>query len=190
VGLTQDDTGGDNVEHSTYTGSGNSRAHTQSIEAQTIMEDLTAYSPHDFADPSYAQQFNPCFDTYVELRVRGVPRDLAVIDAFELIRLKISLHNVDQLGMAADSNPYVKVRFDKVLAAKATEDLWDGKKAVLNLLKLIEDPRVRDTTRLNAINSLNALTGLVTLDDATKRRIGHTLEDFWKMSGQAKPLTH
>ena len=55
---------------------------------------------------------------------------------------------------------------------------------LLSLLKLIEDPRVRDTTRLNAINSLNALTGLITLDDATKKRIGHTLEDFWKMSGQ------
>jgi hypothetical protein len=49
---------------------------------------------------------------------------------------------------------------------------------LLSLLKLIEDPRVRDTTRLNAINSLNALTGLITLDDATKKRIGHTLEDF------------
>ncbi|MFL9939992.1 hypothetical protein [Paraburkholderia graminis] len=153
------------------------------------MDDLTTYDPFEFASPDYAAEFHPCFDAYIELRVQGIPRDMAVIDAFELIRLRVDVRNADALGMAADANPYVKARFAKVLAAKTTEELWDGKKAVLKLLTLIEDPRVRDTTRLNAVHALNALTGLITLDDGTKRKIGHTLQDFWKMGGTPAPVT-
>ncbi|RKT25483.1 hypothetical protein B0G69_1199 [Paraburkholderia sp. RAU2J] len=155
--------------------------------------DLTAYEPFEFADAEYAQQFHPCFDAYIELRVKGMPRDLAVIEAFELIRLKVSLHNAEELGRAADCNPYVKARFEKVLAAKAvTSDLWTQNRAVHNLLKLIEDPRVRDTTRLNAINALNVMCGYLELDDSVKRKIGHTLEDFYKMTADqsSSPKTH
>jgi hypothetical protein len=153
------------------------------------MDDQTVYNPHDFADPAYAQEFHTLFDEYVEQRVKGIPRDLAVIEAFELIRLQISLHNVDQLGRAADCNPYVKARFEKALAAKSIKgELWTQHKAVLNLLKLIEDPRVRDTTRLNAINSLNAMCGYLELTDEMKRRIGHTLADLYRMSSAAPSL--
>ncbi|WP_035475144.1 hypothetical protein [Burkholderia sp. WSM2230] len=149
----------------------------------------TEYDPFEFADPDYAQRFHQLFDAYIESRVKGIPRDLAVIDAFELIRLRVSLHNVDQLGRAADANPYVKARFEKALAAKAVKsDLWTQNKAVHNLLKLIEDPRVRDTTRLNAINTLNAMCGYLDLDDGMKRKIGHTLEDFYAM--RASQQTH
>uniref|UniRef100_E1T7F5 Uncharacterized protein n=1 Tax=Burkholderia sp. (strain CCGE1003) TaxID=640512 RepID=E1T7F5_BURSG len=143
---------------------------------------VTEYDPFDFADPAYAQRFCQLFDAYIELRVKGVPRDMAVMEAFELIRLRVSLHNVDQLGRAADANPYVKARFEKELAAKAVKsDLWTQNKAVHNLLKLIEDPRVKDTTRLNAINALNAMCGYLELDDGMKRKIGHTLADFYAM---------
>ena len=146
-------------------------------------EQLTEYEPYDFADPEYAHEFHTLFDKYIELRVRGIPSDLAAIDAFELIRLRISLHNVEQLGRAADCNPYVKERFDKALAAKDVKnDLWTRNRAAHSLLKLIEDPRVRDTTRLNAINALNALCGYVDLDEGLKRKIGHTLADFQRMS--------
>ncbi|WP_438394834.1 hypothetical protein [Caballeronia sp. DA-9] len=129
------------------------------------MNDIqTEYDPFEFADPAYAQKYYMLFDAYIELRVRGTPRDLAVIDAFELIRLRVSLYNVDQLGFAADSNPYVKIRFDKVLSEKMASELWDGKKSMHNLLKLIEDPRVRESTRLNAIKELNVLAGITTID--------------------------
>ena len=151
------------------------------------MEDSTTYDPFDFADPAYAQKFHECFDAYIELRVKGIPRDLAVIDAFELIRLRASLHNVDQLGMAADSNQYVKVRFAKSLAAKATEDLWDGKKAAHNLLKLIEDPRVRDTTRLNAIAQLNVLLGIVEITEkGNTKLIDKSMADFYRRRIEAR----
>ncbi|PMS29644.1 hypothetical protein [Trinickia symbiotica] len=146
-------------------------------------DNQTVYEMSDFANAAYAQQFHPCFDAYVELRAKGIPRDIAVIEAFELIRLNVSLHNVDALGRAADCNPYVKARFEHALNSKSIKDeLWTQHKAVLALLRLIEDPRVRDTTRLNAINSLNAMCGYLELDDSTKRRVGHTLADFYRMS--------
>ncbi|MBB4515835.1 hypothetical protein [Paraburkholderia fungorum] len=148
-------------------------------------DQTTEYDPFDFADPDYAQRFYQLFDAYIDARVKGIPRDMAVIDAFELIRLRVSLHNVDQLGRAADANPYVKARFDKALAAKVVKsDLWTQNKAVHNLLKLIEDPRVRDTTRLNAINALNAMCGYLEMDEGMKRKIGHTLADFYAMKPQ------
>jgi hypothetical protein len=144
------------------------------------------YDPAKFADASFAQAHSHAFDAYVDLRVRGVPRDLAVMEAFELISLGADLGNVDKLGMAAEVNPYVKARFNEVLESKVIKtDLWTKNRAVHNLLKLIEDPRVRDTTRLNAINSLNALCEYVTLDEGLKKRIGNSIADFEKIMPSA-----
>jgi hypothetical protein len=152
--------------------------------------DETEYDPYEFASEAYAKKYHQCFDAYVELRVRGFPREAAVIEAFELIQLRVSLHNVNALGLAADVNPYVKARYSAALASKDVKtQLWTANESVNQLLRLVRDPHVKDNTRLNAIVHLNVMCGYIQLDELTERRIGKTIADFqrqhaaWQAAG-------
>ena len=139
--------------------------------------------PHRFASATFAQAFPLIFNDYVDLRVQGIPRDVAVIEALDMIRHEIDITNAYSISAAMETNPYVKTRFRKVLEAKdAKKEMWTVNKAIFHLLQLVEDRAVRDTTRLNAINSLNAMCGYVTLDDGLQRRVTQTLRDFERLS--------
>ncbi len=139
-------------------------------------------APHRLASPIFAQTFPKIFDTYVECRVDGLPRDLAAMEALQMIRLQIDLSNVDQLALAMESNAYVKLRMRKVAASKdIKKDLWPIHRSVVTLLQMIEDSSVRDTTRLNAVAQLNAMCGYVTLDEGLSRRVNQTLRDFERL---------
>ena len=138
-----------------------------------------AYVPHKFAREEFANRYSDNFDEFIELLAQGTPRDLAAIEAFEMVRYGIDMRNADQVGMAAEVNPYFKARYRKMLAAKdARRDMWTENDSINHLLRLVKDPRVRDATRLNAINALNVLCGYVQLDELTARRVGKTIADF------------
>jgi len=140
-------------------------------------------TPERFASGTFAQAFPSIFNEYVDCRVQGLPRDVAAIEALEMIRHGVDLSNAYQIATAMECNPYVKARFRKVLESKdAKKDLWTVNKAINHLLRLVEDGSVRDTTRLNAINSLNAMCGYVTLDDGLQRRVTQTIRDFERLS--------
>lgn len=154
---------------------------------------MTAATEHeqekfDFSDPSnqrlfameaIALQKTAPFDEYVELRVKGYPRDTAVIEAFNLLEFGHDIRYASAVGAACDANPYVKRKYKEVLESKdARQDLWTQNESVNELLRLIRDPRVRDATRLNAIVQLNVLCGYVQLDDTMKRRVDRTISDF------------
>jgi hypothetical protein len=146
------------------------------------------FDPAKFADSMMAYDHQESFDEYIELRVQGVSRELALIEAFDMIRQGIDLGNINKLAFAADLNPYVKQQFRKVLASKDIKrDLWSEHMAVNRLLELVNDSNVRDTTRLNAITALNVLCGYIQLDEATSRRVGHSLADFARMNAAPAP---
>lgn len=148
------------------------------------MDDI-GYDPKQFADEAYARDYAQLFDKYAELRVYGKPRDMAVLEAFELIKNGIDTGNVHRLGLAAETNRYVQERMAYWTARKdVRKDLWPEKKAVRKLLELIEDDGVRESVRLNAITALNVLCGYVQMDDEQSRRIGHTMADFAKMEAE------
>ncbi len=148
------------------------------------MDDL-AYDPKQFADESYARAYASLFDKYAELRVYGRPRDLSVLEAFELIKHGMATDNIHRLGLAAETNRYVQERMAYHTARKdVRKDMWTEKKAVRKLLELIEDEGVRDSVRLNAITALNVLCGYVQMDDEQSKRVGHTMADFAKMEAE------
>jgi len=154
------------------------------------------FSPVDFASPEYAEKVSLSFDEYIKLRVVGIPRDSAVIEAFELIRYGVNTDNADLLGLAADCNPYVKQRYPAVLASKDIKrDLWTQNDAANAYLRMIKDPRVRDATRLNAINSLTALCQYVDFDELTAKRVDKTISEFkrqhaaWEAAGSPTTQT-
>jgi hypothetical protein len=151
------------------------------------------------ASPAFAQSMPKCFDDYIEYRLQGVPREMSVIQAFEMIRYGMDMTDVRKYAQAMETNQYVRARFFKRLEGKdPKKDLWTQNKAVFHLLSLVEDPDVRDTTRLNAINTLNAMMGYCTLDEGLSRRVQQTLRDFerldvdWSnLSGtQVRPDSH
>ena len=150
-------------------------------------DDEITFKPKDFADQNFAKEYPGMFRNYAVLRVKGRPSDLAVIEAFRMIQNGFNTDNVKLLGMACEVNPVVQAHISSILAAAdIKKDLWSEKRAVHSLLEIVEDYRERGTTRLNAIKELNVLCKYVPLDEATNRKIGHTLEDFQKLDAEWK----
>src|SRR5579864_8066275 len=102
------------------------------------------YDPVLFADREFAEECAPCFDYFIEQIVKGVSKDVAIIDAFQMIRKNVNTANAYELAFAAECNPYVKERFDKVLAAKKPTELWSVNQSLYSLLRLVNDRRTRD----------------------------------------------
>ncbi|MEJ8856363.1 hypothetical protein WKW79_17415 [Variovorax robiniae] len=140
-----------------------------------------SFDPQKFATRGLAEEHPTSFQTYVDLRLRGISQDLALIEAFEMIRLGIDLSNISTLTLAIETNPFVRQRIDAALeAASIKTDLWSEKRAVHKLLKMVEDPSVRDGVRLQAIDRLNILCGYVVLEDDVNDRpsAGSSLKDY------------
>ncbi|KVU80062.1 hypothetical protein WK73_04505 [Burkholderia ubonensis] len=140
------------------------------------------YDSADFANETWADRFSIPFDDFIELRIKGMDRDVAIITAFEMIKHGARLHNVSDLALAAESNPYFRKRFEPRLKDKDPNDLWDSNKALNALLKLVESPTVRDSVRLNAIRELNILLGITELDEkGGTKLLDRSLADFYRM---------
>jgi hypothetical protein len=141
--------------------------------------------PARLASPALAQAMPAIYNDYVDLRVQGIPRDMAAIEAMEAIRHGIDISNINAVAAALEMNPYTRARFRKVLESKDIKrELWSRNKAVNHLLQLVEDQSVRDTTRLNAISALNVFCGYQTVDDGLARRVQQTLKDFDRLNAE------
>jgi hypothetical protein len=137
------------------------------------------FDPQRFASPDLAHEYSDAFQTYIELRLRGITRDMALIEAFEMIRFGIDLSNIKMLTLAIETNPYVRQKLDEALErSDVKEGLWSEKRAVHSLLKIIEDIHERGSTRLNAITQLNVLCGYVQLEESDANKVQQTVADF------------
>ncbi len=153
---------------------------SENVEAESLRG--RGLDVQKLASPAFAQSMPGCFDAYIEYRMQGIPREMAIIQAFEMIRYGMDMTNVHKYAQAIETNMYVRGRFFKLLEGKdPKKDLWTQNKAVFHLLSLVEDSDVRDTTRLNAINALNAMMGYVTLDEGLQKRVNQTLRDFERL---------
>lgn len=150
------------------------------------MAGLLVYNPKDFADSTFAQEFSECFDRFIELRIHGLPRDIAIIESFDLIANGVCIKNSAQLGLAAECNPYVKLQFPKMFAEKQICELWDEKKSISHLLRIVENEHVRESVRILAIKELNTLYNITYVDERGNTRAVRTLDDFYKSVAQHK----
>jgi hypothetical protein len=147
--------------------------------------DTVAYDPKEFASESYAARYTQAFDEYASLRANGVNSELAVLEAFGILRYGFDTSNVPTLALACECNGYVRRKMAEILkTADIKKDLWPIQQAVSQLLSLAKDSRVRDATRLNAIVQLNVLCGYTDLDNATKRRAQQGIADFMKLQSE------
>lgn len=156
--------------------------------------DQLNYNPGDFVDAEFAQECADCFDTFIELIIEGVPRDLAIIDAFQMIRYNANLANADALAMAAMCNPYVKTRLATRLKDAKPTDLWNEKKAINHLLAILKHEKTRGADRIAAIDRLNVLLDITVTDEAGRTRKVPTLDDLYpgepNAEAESRPTTH
>ncbi|MEX3930860.1 hypothetical protein AB4Y32_03405 [Paraburkholderia phymatum] len=145
--------------------------------------DQLIYSPQDFANGDFAKECAPCYDRFIELRILGIPRDLAIVDAFDMIAQGASLKNAEQLGLAAELNPYVKARFDAALEAKKPTQLWTANKSISRLLRLIENPNSKGSDKMAAIKELNVLCGITVIDEQGRSRVPNLNDLYASMLG-------
>ncbi|MBC8640183.1 hypothetical protein IAG25_25460 [Caballeronia sp. EK] len=156
--------------------------------------DQLNYSPGDFVEPEFAAECADCFDAFIELIIEGVPRDLAIIDAFQMIKYSANIGNADALAMAAQCNPYVKTRLAARLKDAKPTDLWSEKKAINHLLAILKSEKTRGADKIAAIDRLNVLLDITVIDEAGRTKKVPTLDDLYpddpKPEGENRPTTH
>lgn len=131
----------------------------------------------DFADERFALNNKALFDEFIELTVRGV--DIA--SALRLTFGECMLADSEAHGRVwgIQRNPYYKKQFALRLKAIPTNEMWNPKLAVHNLVKLALDPSAKDSARINAMKELNVITGITIVDENGQTKIGRSMDDFY-----------
>ncbi|MEX3812132.1 hypothetical protein AB3X96_18020 [Paraburkholderia sp. BR13439] len=146
-------------------------------------EDVQRHDPRNFADAEWLfPDLAKNVDCFIDLYVKGTPRDVAVIRAFEMIKYGKHLGNADLLSQALLSVPVIATKVAERIKASKPDDLWHSRLAAHKLLQIVMDERNRESARLNAIGQLNLLLGITELTDAGQQKlIDKSLTDFYAL---------
>jgi hypothetical protein len=134
-------------------------------------------TPKMFGDVKFAELNADLFNAYAEYRVKGYHSHVAFRRVFgEDYMDPVSHVRIEMI----EHNEYHKARFNKRLKEIKTEELWDAKVALNELLSMARNPFAKDSTRLNAMRELNILVGIVIVDENGKTKAGRSLADFYQ----------
>jgi hypothetical protein len=142
------------------------------------------YPPSSFREDSFIRLFRPLVSRYLDMRVMGKDSTSAFMQCFgtdyydQHLRRRIE---------ALEGNESFQNEFKKRLSVAKFEDLFDLKSAVHRWMGLLNDPDVRDTSKVAALKELQVLYGMTVIDENGNTRAGKSLADFYKE--QVKPLT-
>ena len=76
----------------------------------------------------------------------------------------------------------MRKRFKSRLDETDPSQLWDGKRALNALLKLLESPTTKDSVKVMCVDRLNVLLGITEIDaKGGTRLIDKSLADFYRM---------
>ncbi|REG57616.1 hypothetical protein B0G80_0240 [Paraburkholderia sp. BL6669N2] len=145
-------------------------------------EDIERHDPRNFADEDWLfPDLAKNVDSFIDLYVKGIPRDAAVIRAFEMIRYGKYLGNADMLALALLSVQSIAAKVTERIKASNPEDLWHSRLAAHKLLQIVMDDRNRESARLNAIGQLNMLLGITEMTESGQQKlIDKSLADFYQ----------
>lgn len=139
------------------------------------MEKATQY-------PGLTDELKYAFDRYVGCVLSGVPQIEAAL------RCGVSYKDAAEWVRCAETDRYVQDQFRARLSEVRSATFWSAELAAVRLKQIVDDPNVKDATRLNALRELNVLRGVTFVDDKGNTRAnGHTLDDFYRLSAEAKP---
>lgn len=142
--------------------------------------ELPRHDPQNFADQTWLSDLTENVDTFVTLYAQGVPRDTAVIAAFEMIKYGRFLGNADLLAQALLSVASVRSKINAKIKAAKPDELWHARLSAHKLLQIVMDDRNRETARLNAIAQLNVLLGITEMTETGQQKlVDKSLADFY-----------
>ncbi|WP_118185717.1 hypothetical protein [Paraburkholderia phosphatilytica] len=130
---------------------------------------------------SMDENLRNAYDKYVDHIVRGCsPFEAA-------LRVHIRPEDAPQWVRFAESDEYVIARKKVVLEAMNPSTEWSANTAIMHLLRLVENPLEKGSTKLNAIKELNVLLGITTVDaEGRTRRNEMSWEDVLRLAREKK----
>ncbi len=129
--------------------------------------------PQHYRFRELADTYPRHFAEYIKLRVEGYHPMTCMRQVFG------NCDDVGLRGMMIEGNPFVVAGIKKGLEAIKFGELWSPKVAVHEMLSMVRDPFVKDSTRFAAAKELNVMCGIVIVDENGKTRAGKTLDDFY-----------
>lgn len=134
------------------------------------------YEPWMFSDEQFVKLNWPLYQRYVKYKVEGWSEVKAFGYAFKLPFDTTTIQRITHL----ESTDAYREEFQRQMDAMDPNKMWNRNISVHNLVRLINDPEGRDSTKLAAIKELNVMFAITIVDENGKTRAGASLEDFYK----------
>lgn len=132
----------------------------------------------DFHDESFIENNAKLFDKYIAMRIKGIHPYNALRLVFGDHIYKGQTHPSD-FQFAIERSTYYRRRFHAMLESMKLDELWNPRLSIYNLLQIVQDDTAKHTAKLKAIDTLNILAGIITVEDPDNRKPGKTLQDFY-----------
>jgi len=151
---------------------------------------MTIADPDTFNNEVIAHYHKAALLRYVNLRADGHASIAALTGAFgpEYV---MTMNPYTYINLIETSDAYKRTLVAAV-AAKKDNPIWDAEQAARVLFSIATDETAKRAERIAAAKELNVLFGITIIDDKGNTRIGHTLADFYKLTGDpvAKAKAH
>lgn len=172
--------------HSTITMARSKRTSTRNSEDdQSTFDDngnpldivTSAILPaYHFRDEDFAQRNLVAVAEYAGYRALGVNAERAFLRTFGTDYADPHLTSRIE---ALEHNVIYRRAFLEAFSKVKVGEMWDVKMAAWEYLQLVNNPFVKDSTRLSAIKELNVLFGITVVDDTGRTRAGRGLKEFY-----------
>lgn len=138
--------------------------------------EAVALSAAQFRSEAFARANIQLVAEYAGYRAMGTNSERAFIRTFGTAYNDMRLGNRIE---ALEHNPIYRQVFIEQFSRISVGQMWDVKLAALELLNMVNNPFVKDATRLTAIKELNVLFGITVVDDTGRTRAGKGLKEFY-----------
>jgi hypothetical protein len=133
-------------------------------------------SPWHFRQDTFAASHVKEVNEYAGYRALGVNSERAFLRAFGTDYADLHLQARIE---ALEHNVVYRKIFIQAFSQVKIGDMWDVKMAAFEYLQLINNPFVKDSTRLAAIKELNVLFGITIVDEGGRTKAGRGLREFY-----------
>lgn len=143
--------------------------------------------PYVFRQEAFAQANIQIIAEYAGYRAIGVNAERAFLRTFGTDYADVRL---SQRIDALEHNIIYRQVFIEQFAKVKLGDMWGVKMAAWEYLQLVNNPFVKDSTRLSAIKELNVMFNITMIDEQGRTRKGQGLKEFYdsvKGDGEPKP---
>lgn len=125
------------------------------------------------------------YDRYIDHTMRGC----TFYDAAR--RVGVSGEKASQWVVNAEDDKYVIAKRALLMGALDPRKAWSVAESVMTLVRIAKNEGEKAASRIAAARELNIMCGYIELpEDEAKRKTGHTLADFYKMTATPQSKAH